>query len=94
MSNTYKRTFSVQERTNLPEDGNVKSYIVMHHRHQAYEAGEVPTPSVVICECDTREQAEIVLLALRDQEISKIKRETSEEYVPGLCSLAFVKERK
>ena len=39
-------------------------YVIMQHQHEEYERGAVNLPSIVVCECDTRDMAELVLQAL------------------------------
>lgn len=41
------------------------AYVVMQHRHSSFNEGKADTPSVVICECDSLEMAEVIVKALR-----------------------------
>ncbi len=54
------KTFSVVKSENVDV-----AFVVMMHQHAEFEQGKVDRPSVVLCECDTIEHANIVLQALR-----------------------------
>jgi hypothetical protein len=57
------KTFSIVKSENVDV-----AFVIMMHQHAEFEQGKVDRPSVVLCECDTVEHANIVLQALRASE--------------------------